>query len=355
MEGIRILSAAEQIAAHLRDEITSGRRSGSMPGRSELAKFYDVGISSMEQALRQLEAEGLLAPQGNGLGRMISTSYLPANKPTLRIAILGYDRTTATEGIFADASRALREAGHDVFFTRKSLIEMNFELRRITKYVPQIECDAWIVCSAPRDVTQWFAQYPKHTFLLSGRRRGIPIASVGPDKAHAVATATQRLIDLGHRKIVMLVRPERVIPAPGNQERAFLQTLQKNGISPAPYHFLQFDDVTHGIQKKLEGLFKTTPPTALIVDELAIVIATLQFLAKKRLQVPEDVSLVSIQADPAFDWCQPSIAQVYWNTSLASRRVLAWARNIAQGKKDHKETHIQAKFIDGETVGPARK
>ena len=355
MKGMQILSAAEQIAAHLRKEITSGQRRGTMPGRSELAKLFQVGISSMEQALRQLEAEGLLAPQGNGRGRTITKTTQPAEKPSLRIAMLGYDPTTANEGIFSDAYHVLLEAGHDVFFTRKSLIEMNFELKRITQYVQKIECDAWIVCSAPRDVTEWFATYPTPTFLLSGRRRGITIASVGPDKAIAIATATQRLIDLGHRKIVMLVRPERVIPAPGNQERAFMQTLEKNGITPGPYHFLQFDDVAQGIQKKLVGLFKTTPPTALIVDELAIVIATLQFLAKKRLQVPEDVSLVSIQADPAFAWCHPSIAQVYWNTALASRRVLAWTKNIAQGKKDRKETHIQAEFIDGGTAGPAKK
>lgn len=354
MKNLQILSVAEQIAAHLREEITSGRRSGTMPGRSELAKLFDVGITSMEQALRQLEAEGLLAPQGNGLSRTITKSSLTSVKPTLRIAILGYDPTTANEGTFSDAYHVLLEAGHDVFFTRKSLIEMNFELKRIAKYVQKIECDAWIVCSAPRDVTEWFANYHTPTFLLSGRRRGIPIASVGPDKACAIATATQRLIDLGHRKIVMLVRPERVNPAPGNQERAFMQTLEKNGITPGAYHFLQFDDVTHGIHNKLEGLFKTTPPTALIVDELAIVISTLQFLAKKRLQVPADISLVSIQADPAFAWCHPSIAQVYWNTALSSRRVLSWVRNIAQGKKDRKETHIQAEFIDGGTVGPVK-
>ena len=41
---------------------------------------------------------------------------------------------------------------------------------------------------------------------------------------------------------------------------------------------------------------------ALIVDELRLFVATQQLLARKRLQVPEDVSLVSMASDPAFEW-----------------------------------------------------
>jgi hypothetical protein len=34
------------------------------------------------------------------------------------------------------------------------------------------------------------------------------------------------------------------------------------------------------------------------------------------------------------------------------KRVIRWADNVAQGKDDRRQTHIQATFIDGGTIGP---
>jgi DNA-binding LacI/PurR family transcriptional regulator len=177
---------------------------------------------------------------------------------------------------------------------------------------------------------------------------------VGPDKSPAFVAAARRLIELGHKRIVMLVRPDRRLPVPGTPERAFLAELAANGITPGPYHLPDWEDGSGGFQSRLERLFEVTPPTALIVDELLLFVATQQFLARKKLSVPEDVSLVSMESDPAFEWCRPSVAQVRWEHAPVMRRVLAWVNNVSREKTDRRETLTHAEFIDGGTIGPAK-
>lgn len=326
-----------------------------MPGRTELAKQFEVGITSVEAALRLLEREGLLAPQGVGRVRRIATATLSNDKRRLRIAILTYEPSTLNEGIVSDVVHALRQAGHDAFFARASLLELGMNVKRVSRLVDKTEADAWIVCSAPREITEWFSSQARPAFALFGRRRGVPIASVGPDKSSAVAEATRRLLGYGHQKIVCLVRPDRRLPMPGAPERAFLAELTAHGITPGPYHLPDWDDGIEGFQSRLESLFQVTPPTALIVDELMMVVATLQFLARKRLLVPGDVSLVSTDSDSAYKWCRPMIAHVSWDHLPILRRTVGWASNIAREKKDRRETHTRAEFVVGGTIGPVKR
>lgn len=354
MRTLRIQSIAEQVAAHLRDEIARGQWGGVIPGRSELAKQYEVGSTSVEAALRQLEGEGLLTKQGNGQSRRIVEELRHSGERRLKIAILGYDRFSHGDGILAEAHHALREAGHDAAFTGFSSMELKFDLRRIVKRVEQTEADAWILCAPPRDITEWFAARRKPAFALFGRRRGIRIASVGPDKSSAFAAATRRLIECGHHRIVMLCRPERRLPVPGKPEQAVLDELAAHGIAPGAYHFPEWEDGMDGFQRRLESLFRYTPPTALIVDELKLFVAVQQFLLSKRMCVPEDVSLVSMETEPALEWCSPSVAHVRWDRAMVMRRVVSWANKVASGKIDVRETNIGAEFVDGGTIGPAK-
>lgn len=355
MSKLKILSIPEQIAAHLRGEIASGRWGGRMPGRTEIAKELEVGITSVEAALRLLEWEGMLAPQGAGRVRQIAVANQSSDKRRLRIAILTYERSTPSEGIVSEMAHALRQAGHDAFFARTSMLELGMNLGRVAKLVGKTEADAWIVCSAPREITEWFSAQSKPAFALFGRRRGVKIASVGPDKSSAVAEVTRRLLEYGHQKIVCLVRPDRRLPAPGAPERAFLAEMTKHGITPGPYHLPDWEDGIESFQARLESLFLVTPPTALIVDEPMMVVATLQFLARKRLLVPEDVSLVSTDSDPSFQWCHPQITHVSWDHLPILRRTVKWADNMALEKIDYRETLTRAEFVAGGTIGPVKR
>jgi LacI family transcriptional regulator len=221
--------------------------------------------------------------------------------------------------------------------------------------VEGIEADAWVVCGGPRELLEWFAARDTPAFALFGRRGGLPLAGTGPDKPSTYATAVRHLLGLGHRRIVLLTRSARRLPQPGAPERAFLDALRTAGIAPGPYHLPDWEETPAGFHACLGELFRVTPPTALIVDEVGFFFATQQFLARRGRRVPEDVSLVCTDADPHFDWCRPSIAHIRWDSAPVIRRIVNWVANVNRGKADLRQTYTPAEFVPGGTIGPAGK
>jgi hypothetical protein len=73
------------------------------------------------------------------------------------------------------------------------------------------------------------------------------------------------------------------------------------------------------------------------------------------MDAPRDVSLVCLDPDPAFAWCQPSVAHIHWEPLTLVRRIVRWADNVARGKDDRRQSFTKAEFVEGGTIGPAPK
>jgi DNA-binding LacI/PurR family transcriptional regulator len=349
-----VLSAAEQVANHLRDELARGLWSGMMPGSDRLAVELGVGCNTVEGALRLLEKEGLLANQGRRRGRLIVVPSGTQAVRRIRVAILLGEKDDRKVDYVVELEHELREAGHKAFCLPQSMTEAGMDLRRISRMVEKTEADAWVVVAGPREVLEWFAERDVPVFSLFGARQGLAIAGVGPDKAPAIAEATRVLAGLGHRRIVLLTRPYRRVRRPGVQEQAFLDELEAWGIPFGSYHLPDWKETVHGFQGCLESLFKITPPTALIVDEVQFFVAALQFCGCRGLRVPEDVSLVCTDPDRAFNWCRPSVAHIRWDSRSLARRIVAWTANVSRGKSDVRQTLVPAELVSGGTIGPAK-
>ena len=324
-----------------------------MPGVPTLAAELGVDHKAVASAIRLLEQDGLLIGQGTGRPRRIALPEGTAAARPLRVAILDYDPLRQTEGYMTELRHFLEKAGHTAFFTPKSLTELGMKVTRIRRLVDTVEADAWVVSSGSREVLEWFSARPEPVFAQFGRRSGLPIAATGPDKPSAYAAATRRLVELGHRRIVLLCHEERRVPQPGATERAFLAELKAHGIPTGEFNLPNWEDTKEGFQVLLERLFQVTPPTALLVDEASLFIAAQQFLAKRGLQVAEDVSLVCTDPNPDFIWCEPSIAHIRWEVRPVIDRIVRWAANVSRGKDDRRQSLTKAEFVDGGTVGRA--
>jgi DNA-binding LacI/PurR family transcriptional regulator len=103
-----------------------------------------------------------------------------------------------------DLQRLLQEEGHTVTFPGRSISEMGSEVARLAKQVEETRADAWVVTAGPREVLSWFAGTSIPTFALFGRRHGLPLASIGPDKGTAYRSLVRHLARLGHRRIALL-------------------------------------------------------------------------------------------------------------------------------------------------------
>ncbi len=351
---LNLLSSVDQVATRLRSELQSRIWTGTMPGVLRLESELGVNRKTVEAALRQLENEGFLMGQGPGRRRLITKKGKRGNASPMRVAILDYEKGVNQHlGYGVHLRHELLEAGHTVFSGTKSLVDLDMDVRRIARYVRRISADVWIVYSGSHDILKWFASGSKPTFAIFGQRAGLRIASVGPDKLAAMATATRELIALGHRRIALLCRRDRRLPQPGRTEHAFLNELAAHGITTGEYNLPDWDDTIEGYQKMLNSLLHVTPPTALVVDEAPQLVAALQFLASRGIRVPQNISLVCTDPDPTFTWCQPTIAHIQWDSNPLVRRVVRWAANVSKNRLDVRQSFIPANFVTGGTIGPA--
>lgn len=352
MNHLGILTPPEQLAAHLRREILRGIWCGEMPGAPSLAVELGVDHRMVISAFGLLEKEGLLESQGAGRRRRVVLSE-NLSPPALRVQILPYEESDRQQFYIVELLHRLLEVGHVAGFAPKTLKELGMDVTRVGRFVEKAEADAWVVVSGSREILKWFAQQPKPTFALAGRRRGIPIAGTGPDKAPAQREAVRRLVSLGHRRFAMLVKEERRKPSPGFVERAFLEELESQGIQTGPFNLPDWKDDVIDFHRCLDSLLRHTPPTAMFIDEMSLFIAAKHHLARLGILAPRDVSLVCLDPDPAFTWCQPSVAHIHWDSRPLVRRVASWADNVARGKEDRRQSFTTAEFVEGGTIGPA--
>ena len=321
-----------------------------MPGVNPLVAELGVGHKTVKAALRMLENEGLLVNQGRGTKRLITLPQDHAT-PALRVSVLDFLPPDQSDPWIVGLRQQLLDDGHNPFFTEKSLTELGMDVRRIARQVERTPADAWVVCSASREVLEWFAQQETPIFSLFGVRGGLPIAGAGPDKAPPMAEATRRFIALGHRRISFLCRSQLRLPQPAQGVRAILGELEAAGIATGKFNLPDWEENDEGFKRCLDSLFGPTPPTALILDEPFLFHAAFHHLARRGLRVPEDVSIICVDGDPTFDWCEPSIAHIDWDSRPWVRRIIRWANNVSRGKEDRRQTHSKAVYIDGGTVG----
>lgn len=355
MAKLVVYSAAEQVAEYLRGELSAGTWSGQMPGGDKLAAELGVGRDTVEAALKTLEKDGFLINQGRRRGRLISLPAGFKSAKRLRVGVLLDEESNRRLDYVVAFEHELAEAGHAVIHTPRAMSEMGMNVRRISQVVTRIEADAWLVLAGSRGILEWFEGRKTPVFALFGRRRSLRIAGVGPNKVSATNEAVAVLAGLGHRRIVLLTRERQRWPQPGYSERAFLSALAANGITPGPYHLPDWEESIDALHARLDSLFQLTPPTALIIDEAPFFVAAQQFLVRRGVKVPEDVSMVCNDSDPAFAWCKPAVSHIHWDGRPAVRRILQWASNVSRGRKDLRQTLTPAEFVHGGTIGPAKE
>lgn len=323
-----------------------------MPGRDRLARELGINPKTVEAALNLLEAEGLLVAGGAGRRRGIVLPETGLTPARLRVAILHFS-TDAGVTYNDRLRRILADSGHEASFVRLPFALGDLLPGRLERTTQDNPADAWVLASVSREVLQWFAMRPEPVFALFGNMAGLPIAGAAPNHVPALLAAMRRLISIGHRRIVLLVRENQRTRPLGKFCTAFHTELEANAIATGPYNFPDWKDTPAGLRRCLDSLFGVSPPTALIIDEPFLFAAVQQHLARRGLLAPEHVSLVCIDNDPSFSWLHPSIAHLAWNPDHVLSKVGSWAEKLARGESHRRQYFPKAKFVEGGTIGPA--
>ena len=354
MPQIKLLSASEQVAEHLIKEIHSGGFNDVMPGAMRLAKIYGVNHKTMESALQLLEKKQILENNGTRKCRTIRNEKLgDAESKCLRIGFFPMEQKDENVNYIIELNNLLEENGHKPFFAEKSLLDLKMDRIKVSNFVKKSSADAWIIGSGSREILKWFSTIDVPSFALFGHYSDIPIAAIAPEKSPALIEATRHLIKLGHQRITLLCRKHLRGPNPTPFVSTMLNELENSGIKTSDFNLPEWNETKEGFRNIMNSLFKITPPTAIIADEAFMYTAILQYLAEKGLKVPKDVSLICTDDDPNFEWCDPQVSHISWDSKPVIRRIVRWANNISLGKDDTRQSLVSSNFILGGTTGPA--
>lgn len=351
MQPFRIRSSSTQLADFLREEIRSGGWASEMPGESWLVSNLRVGRNIVRAALKQLEKEGLLQSRGAGKPRLIQADRVkPADG--CRITLLLYSPSGLHKEDAQRLMRRLNELGYRVQVAPKTLTELGMNEGRVARMARQVLTDGWVVFAGSRQVLDWFARQPTPSFALYGRFPQAPMARSGPGFFPAYQAAIRRLADLGHRRMVFLLPAAMRKPTPSVLLQRILAELEACGISTGEYTHPDWEQTPEGLQQCISNLFRLTPPTAIFIDQAREFQAIQRQLAGRGVLAPQHISLVCSENDPDFEWMRPAVSRFEWSLRPCINRIARWAANVARGKDDRRASLVDAKFVEGGTIGP---
>lgn len=357
---LRRLPLVEQTAAHLREGFRSGRWGGLLPGVVPLADELMVSKDIARAALKVLEEEGWIEEGGTGRRRRIVASpSKDRSRRSLRIGIMLYDPLEDDDGhgirLMFGVRRSIEALGHACVFSERCLAELKDNLPRISREVKAVAADAWIVLAASRAVLEWFVAQPFAVYAFGGRFHDLPVACGATRMAPALESAVNALVSQGHRRIVLLAPAFLRKPTPIPSIGRYLSLLEEHGLRPTDYNLPHFEDTAEGLEKCLEALFHITPPTALLVNQTSDCAAVFFFLARRGLQVPGDVSVVFLLEEPVFRRCLPPIDHFRAPMKEHVASIIRWVKGVAAGRPDQRQVILDAEYVPGGTVGPAKK
>ena len=192
------------------------------------------------------------------------------------------------------AEQALREAGFDLLLYNFS--QMKGRERLFQHQLLKGRVDALIVISLP----------PTEEEFDSMLNLGIPVSLVGMhhascssvaiDDVAASRTATQHLVNQGHKKIgLMSGRPDDPFnfSVPQDRRKGFMQGLYENGLEWVPSREVHGDFTMNTASRAMDDLLaRPNRPTAIFCESDEMAFGAMQAARRHGLKVPDDISII---------------------------------------------------------------
>ncbi|MES2922019.1 MAG: GntR family transcriptional regulator [Verrucomicrobiota bacterium] len=282
MHPFRQLSLIEQIADHLRLGFRNGHWCGQLPGVRELVRELGVSKTTVEAALRLLEAEGSVESSGPARRKQIVAQRGAQGKGrVLRVGVVLSEPldhiNLISQQLMLEVFRRIENEGHICFTAERSVSELGDKLPRVTKMLESAKVDAWVAYSAPRELLEWFGGRIIPVMAIGGRFTGLPVAGSASVTEEATFSCVRALSALSHRRSVVISPDTWRIPSPSASARWFLTAMEECGLQPTSFNLPAWEANATGLERLLESLFRLTPPTALICVEPPVFVAAYGF------------------------------------------------------------------------------
>jgi LacI family transcriptional regulator len=323
----RLAKVSVGTVSHVLNGVT--KVSDQLRGRVERAtKELGYEQNMLAHALRRQRAPvvGLCVPQ-------ISSAYLSAMIETF-------------EDIAAGRGYQLMQV-----MTRR---DQEIELRRVRELLGHRVAGLILIPAAdPRRTLEAIVEAGTPVVIVDRPVGGKIFDQVSFDNRGIMQQAVTRLIKLGHRRILFVVRSRRLVIS--RQRADGLRTAAAAAHPPASTEVLVFDDDRHAYTGRLAARLKgPDAATAIVVSNSNIAAATVRALRDLRIACPERVSLLAFEEPDWADLVTPRLSVIRQPIREITRQ--AWELLLRRMKGDAgpaEQLVLRAEIEFRASVGPA--
>ncbi len=351
-------SVAEQVLAHLREGIATGRWRQWLPTERGLATSLHVSRSTLRFALAELRRDGTLEAIRARGNRIVAArpGHRAAATHTVGLLTPGPLHLHAPFAhTWIDRLRAaLHDQGLGVEVHENSPVytqgRPDDTLARLVGRNPH---DCWIPVLSTAALQGWFVRHRVPCVLAGSPQHGIGLPSVDVDFFAACRHAALTLLRLGHRHLVLLNEKSDARGYTFSQT-GFLQGVADYGDPSVEIAVRRFRSDERITPAQLARHFRShQPATAIVVMTAGRCLMVLGCLAQLGLRVPRDVSLICRSSGSFLDHMVPYPAHYDFQpdkyAALLARHVLAQVRHRSNQSIAHRLT---PKFVRGESIAP---
>jgi|GEM_PF-3521883 len=357
-ERVERRSLAVQVADRIEEAVRSGEWVDLLPGNRTLAERFGVNRKTCVAAMDVLEQRKLIEPAEVGKRRRIRPSARSTPKVESRTARLLILRPAASPLNLEDESllRSFQEAWES---SRGGVAWERVDYERNRSPGPVLE-----KLIARHHASALALYIPLHDWGEVASER-LPSFQVGGTHGHGpkfsmcsfsinsgIEAVARHLASLGHRRILIPI--DSIC---GGFRHAFVQGLER-GLGEPPESGT-VDDLCPSFPEPVpevwrsywDKAFRRIRPTAVVVTEDVHLLSLYGFCAHHGIRIPQDLSVISINYERHFEWCQPRPTMLRFPNRKALAHFKEW---MAGGLRPIGKHFLDMDLIEGESVGPAR-
>jgi len=221
--------------------------------------------------------------------------------------------------------------------------------RETVETIANQRCDAILVYSrhlCEQDLVELQKKVAQPLIVLNRQLSADTLSSFGLEQTQLASLAMEHLLNLGHRDIACITSP--MTSETGRLRlSAYRQQLEQANITIHSPWIVEGDNTLEGGYKATQILLQTGEKFSAIFaanDDMAI--GAIRALHDHGLDVPQDVSVIGIDNEPAAAYAIPSLSTV----SLPIVRLTQDATALAVDQANKKNSHTSHQAYQGELV-----
>jgi LacI family transcriptional regulator len=177
------------------------------------------------------------------------------------------------------------------------------------------------------------------------------------DHAGSARKATNRLIDLGHRRIALLTGGPSIYPA-RERIRGFTEAFKAKGIDLDPSLIRANSFLSPESFRQTSALLVAKePPTAIIAGGIDMLAGVIRAIRVRGLSIPDDISVVGAGDSELAELHMPAISVQHWDQGevggAAASLLLNRIREVASDEPQH--VLVQSEFIERASTAAPRQ